>query len=145
MPLETSIHHKFHNPTLLTRALTLGGYANEKPGNKSQETLCTLGDAVLKAIIVEKLMQKYDDAGDITEKKKEIESRDNLTDVGRGFQVGNFLIMGKGEIKQKNNEQDDVLAETVEAIIGAIFLDAGYEQCKKVVLGWEGIREHFIG
>ena len=145
MPLEKSIHHKFHNPALLTQALTLGGYANENPGTQPQEVLCTLGDAVLKAIIVEKLMQKYDDAGDITEKKKDIESRDNLADVAGDFQVGDFLIMGKGEIKQKANKQDDVLAETVEAIIGAIFLDAGYEQCKKVVLGWEGIREHFIG
>ena len=143
MLLETSIHHKFHNPALLTRALTLGGFANENPGTQPQEVLCTLGDAVLKAIIVEKLMEKFDDAGDITEKKKDIESRDNLALVASGFDVGDFLIMGKGEIKQKVNKQDDVLAETLEAIIGAIFLDAGYEQCKKVVLGWKGINKFF--
>ena len=141
MSLEATIHHKFHNPELLNRALTLGGYANENPGTQPQEVLCTLGDAVLKAIIVEKLMQKFDDAGDITEKKKEIESRENLALVARGFGVGDSLIMGKGEIKQDANKQDDVLAETLEAIIGAIFLDAGYEQCKKVVLGWKGIKK----
>ncbi|MCK5024041.1 MAG: hypothetical protein KAR56_00325 [Thermoplasmata archaeon] len=87
MQLETSIHHEFHNSALLTRALTLGGYANENPGTQPQEVLCTLGDAVLKAIIVEKLMQKYDDAGDITQKKQDIESRENLTDVARDFRV----------------------------------------------------------
>ncbi|MCK5037555.1 MAG: ribonuclease III, partial [Thermoplasmata archaeon] len=113
MPLEKSIHHKFHNPDLLTRALTLGGYANENPDTLSQEVLCTLGDAVLKAIIVEALMKEHADAGDITRIKQGIESRENLAKVARSFNLGEYLKMGEGEKKQEAQEQDNVLAETL--------------------------------
>ncbi len=103
--LELDIGHIFIEKDFLNRALTTNGFANEinqqNPNSqptKSQDAFCTLGDAVLKLILVEHLIDKgYNKCGDITEEKKQAESRKTLAKIGKQLSIGRFLKMGTGE------------------------------------------------
>ena len=143
--LEMNLGHIFVDEKLLERALTTNGWANEHnkniPGSnhiQSQEAFCTLGDAVLKLILVDKLITKgTEDSGIITEKKKDAENRKTLSKISRKFNVDKFMKMGTGEKEHdKIYDNDDNLAETLEALIGAIYLDVGFDATKKVIMKW---------
>ena len=150
--LEKNIGYIFVDKTLLTRALTTKAYAlehaqknpelDDKP--EDQEILCTLGDSVLKLILVDRLIREGSNtAAIITDRKKEIEKRETLGVISRNLEVGDFIRMGVGEEKQKINEQQNTLAETLEAIIGAIYQDAGYEASKRIIMSWDGFEDFF--
>jgi ribonuclease-3 len=139
--LEMSLGHIFVNDKLLDRALTTNGWVNEhqKDSNhiQSQEALCTLGDAVLRLILVDKLVVKgIEDSGTITEDKKNAENRKTLSRISRKFNVGECMKIGEGEKEQKIYDNDKNLAETLEALIGAIYLDVGFDAAKKVIMKW---------
>lgn len=144
--LELNIGHIFIEKNLLDRALTTKGYVNEfkqqnpnSPPIQSQDAFCTLGDAVLKLILVDHLIKnkRYNKSREITEEKKQAESRKTLAKISRQLNIGHFLKMGTGEREHnKIYDNDDNLAETLEAIIGAIYLDIGFEASKKIILKW---------
>jgi len=140
--LEMNLGHIFVDKKFLERALTTNGWANEHnkniPSIQSQEAFCTLGDAVLKLILVDKLINKgIEDSGVITEEKKDAENRKTLSGISRKFNVGKFMKMGTGEKEHdKIYDNDDNLAETLEALIGAIYLDVGFDAAKKVIMKW---------
>lgn len=143
MPLQQTINHTFNDSALLERALTRKAYAIEQMHKnqpcKDQEVFRILGDAVLKAILVDLLMN----AGcrsreEITNRKKDLEKRPALAVIAREFGIGQHIKLGKGEVKQKANEEESVLAETLEAVVGAIYLDVGFDRTKNVVSKWFG-------
>ncbi len=144
--LELNIGHIFIKKDLLNRALTTNGRANEinqqNPNSQptlSQDAFCTLGDAVLKLILVDRLIEKkeYNKCGEITEKKKQAESRKTLAKISRRLNIGHFMRMGTGEKEHnKIDDNNDTLAETLEAIIGAIYLDIGFEASKRIIMKW---------
>jgi dsRNA-specific ribonuclease len=142
--LEKDIGHIFIDKKLLERALTTNGWVNEhgisgKDRIQSQETFCTLGDAVLKLILVNTLVvdKGIEDSGTITEEKKDAENRTALSRISRELNVGKFMIMGKSEREHdKIFDNDDNLAETLEALIGAIYLAVGFHAAKKVIMKW---------
>ncbi|HEY9207281.1 MAG TPA: ribonuclease III domain-containing protein [Candidatus Methanoperedens sp.] len=144
--LELNIGYIFIEKDLLNRALTTNGYANEfnqqnpnYPSIQSQDAFRTLGDAVLKLILVDHLIEnkKYNRCGEITEEKKQAENRKTLARISRKLDIGHFLKMGTGEREHdKIYDNDDNLAETLEAIIGAIYLDIGFEASKKIIMKW---------
>ena len=147
--LEMNLRHIFIDKELLERALTTNGWVNEHKQDpdrvQSQEAFSTLGDAVLKLIIVDKLIAKgIEDSGIITEDKKKAENRKTLARISREFNVGKFMKMGKSEREHdKIYENDDNLAETLEALIGAIYLDVGFDAAKKVIMTWSEF-ERFV-
>ncbi len=144
--LELNIGHIFIEKDLLNRALTTNGCANEfnqqnpnSPQIQSQDAFCTLGDAVLKLILVDRLIEdkKYNKCGEITEEKKQAENRETLAKISRQLNIGHFMRMGTGEREHdKIDDNDDNLAETLEAIIGAIYLDMGFEASKEIIMKW---------
>ena len=71
--------------------------------------------------------------GEITSRKKSLEREEGLADISKKLGIGAYLILGKGESKQKADEEPYVLAETFEAIIGAIYLDGGFLACKGII------------
>ncbi len=71
--------------------------------------------------------------GDITSRKKSLEREEGLADISKRLGIGAYLKLGKGESKQKADEEPYVLAETFEAVIGAIYLDGGFEACKGII------------
>jgi ribonuclease-3 len=139
--IEACLDYKFHNPKLLERALTRKAFANEQGqrgiASVDQEIFCTLGDAVLKTVLIDLLIRNGVTTPDmITRRKIELEREENLATIGRKIQIGPFIRLGKGEEKHNAGEQPYVLAETLEAIIGAIFLDGGYSIAEDRIKDW---------
>lgn len=141
MTLEEDIGYPFNDKGLLKRALTRKAYANElRQQNKEctdQEIFRTLGDAVLKTVLVDLLISKgLKTREEITNRKMELESEEGLSKISRDLGVGQHILLGLGEKRQKANEKQYVLSETLEAIIGAIYLDGGFNAAKKVISEW---------
>ena len=141
MTIEKNLCYFFSDKNLLNRALTRKAYALEKnqPNQccEDQEVFRTLGDAVLKAVLVDRLIESGSKTrGEITSKKRGLEREETLARISRDLDVGLFIKLGIGEEKQRANEEPKVLAETLEALIGAIYLDGGYERSKEVILKW---------
>ena len=144
MTIEESLGYTFSNKSLLERALTRKAYANElKQQNQEcddQEIYRTLGDAVLKTVLVDRLIASgYKTREEITNRKMELESEEGLAKISRMLGIGSSIRLGIGEKKQKANEKQYVLAETLEAIIGAIYLDGGYDASRETIIKWFGI------
>ena len=74
----------------------------------------------------------------ITDEKKDIENRDTLASISQELMIGDFMLMSNGEKNQHANRMPGPLAETLEAVIGAIFLDGGYDKTMKVITSWKG-------
>jgi ribonuclease-3 len=139
--IEERIAYSFLDENLLKRALTHKSLSNEERQKQNecedQDALRTLGDAVLKTILCDRLINSgYKTKGEITITKSAIENREFLAQLGRKFELSECILPGKGAEEQKHHEELSVIAETLEAIIGAIYLDQGFDVAKKVVSGW---------
>lgn len=143
--IEDCLQYTFKDHLLLERALTRKAFANEQLQrgifSQDQEIFCTLGDAVLKTVLIDLLIQDGISTPDmITRKKIELEREENLAHIARKIQIGPYIRLGRGESKHNAGEEPYVLAETLEAIIGAIFLDGGYYPAEERIKEWfEGI------
>ncbi len=141
MTIEKNIGYSFGDKNLLNRALIRKAYALEQKQRdincEDQEIFRTLGDAVLKAALVDLLIKSGCKTRDeITTQKKGLEREETLAKVGQNLSIGSFIKLGAGERKQMANEEPNVLAETLEALIGAIYLDGGYDASKEVITKW---------
>ena len=139
MPLEENLGYVFTNKSLLDRALTRKAYALEQrqqnKESEDQEIFRTLGDAVLKAVLIDLLIENGCSTRDeITSRKKNYEREEGLAEVSKRLGIGSALKLGKGEEKQKAQEEPYVLAETFEAVIGAVYLDGGFEATKRTIM-----------
>src|SRR5690554_3973142 len=129
--LEKRIGYKFKNPELLLNALTHSSYANENRGRISDnERLEFLGDAVLGLVIADYLYRLFEEhkEGDLTKIRASIVSEEPLSLIARDIGLGQFLLLGKGEANTGGRDRDSVLADAVEAVIGAVYLEAGINQ-----------------
>ena len=135
---ENNIDYSFNDVELLKKALTHSSYVTEHGLARTMcnERLEFLGDSVLEMIIREELFRRFpeEEEGFMTKLKSDIVRCQTLAQVARKINVGDNLYLGKGEIKAGSNDRDSILENAVEAIIGAVFLDGGFEQAKKVTL-----------
>lgn len=126
--LETILGHTFRNPALLQLALTHGsvGYENQRPQPDNQR-LEFLGDAVLQLSLSELLYQKFPhaDEGVLTKARAQLVSARALSRHARRINLGAHLRMGRGEEANGGRDRDSSLADALEAVVGAIYLDAG--------------------
>ena len=141
MTIEKILGYSFSDKNFLNRALTRKACALEQKQRnqrcEDQELFRTLGDAVLKAVLVDLLIKSGCKTRDeITSKKQELERKESLARISQDLGIGHFIKLGAGEKKQKANEEPYVLAETLEALIGAIYLDGGYDASKDVITKW---------
>ena len=138
--VEQNLGYIFLNKELLIRALTTKAFALEEKHKKyrkcdDQEVYCILGDAILKAILVELLMERgYNSRGTITQKKSELENRVNLGNFLQELGLASSIRFGVGEKKQNNDRNPSILGETLEALIAAVYLDKkSYEATKDLI------------
>ena len=134
--LETLLGHEFQSPDLLERALTHRSWAHEKMKGEADarvrtaenESLEFVGDSVLGLVIAEQLYTRHPGAaeGDLTLMKHRLVSMPTLARIASGMDLGTFLRMGRGEEQSGGREKPAILADTLEAIIGAVFFDSGY-------------------
>ncbi len=135
--LQSILKIKFRNKSLLNRALTHRSYLNEAgPGARDNERLEYLGDSVLALVVNEYLFKRFEKypEGDLAKIKSAVVSEATLFKVARELNLGSFLLMGRGEDLSGGRARPSILANTLEAVIGALYLDSGLKDCKKLVL-----------
>ncbi|MEW6525427.1 MAG: ribonuclease III [Spirochaetota bacterium] len=135
--LEKRLHFTFSNKSLLKRALTHRSYVNESSiPVKDNERLEYLGDSVLGLVVNEYLFKSFENypEGDLAKIKSAVVSEETLAKVANQMNLGDYLIMGRGEELTGGRYRQSILADALEAIIGAVYLDAGLTKSKKLVL-----------
>lgn len=129
--------YRFLDTQLLIQALTHSSYANEIDKSLSHnERLEFLGDAVLELCISKQLFKRYPDSreGKLTNLRAKLVSEPTLAQLARGIELQEHLLLGKGEESQGGRDRDAILADALESILGAIFLDGGFEKTQEVIL-----------
>jgi ribonuclease-3 len=127
------IRHAFADPTLLQRALT-----HRSAGSRNNERLEFLGDALVNLIVAEALYQRWPraDEGELTRARAQLVRESSLAGLARELELGDRLDLGPGELKSGGFRRDSILADAFEALVAAIYLDAGFEACRERVLAW---------
>ncbi len=136
-PLEEKLGIHFEGDPLALRVFVHRSYLNEHDdeGLASNERLEFLGDAVLELVATEYLYFTYPEKaeGDLTAIRSALVKREHLAKVGRELELGHFLLFSRGEEQSGGREKDYILANTVEALIGAIYRLKGYEVAKDFI------------
>lgn len=142
--LEQRIGYSFDDRSLLERALTTVSKANEMRGegeqlpyDQNQEALATLGDGVLRLLVVEWLiMQKnMNKKGPISKVTGDLVSRTHLGLLAEQLALEEFVIWGEGEFRREEwHRSTKMLAECLEALVGAVYLDGGIDRCREMLL-----------
>lgn len=134
--LQHCIHHRFAQVKLLETALTHSSFANEQEGNADNERLEFLGDAVLELCISEEGFKRFPCApeGQLTRIRSQLVKEKSLALIARDLKLDQYIQLGKGEELQGGRDRDALLADAFEALLGAIFLDGGFEAAKNTIL-----------
>ncbi|HUK48410.1 MAG TPA: ribonuclease III [Terriglobales bacterium] len=142
--LEEAISHTFSSPHLLERALTHSSQAREtemlRPGSGERvmdnEQLEFLGDAVLGLVTTEELFRRFPhfNEGQLSKLRAHLVSKNHLIHVAEYLQLGKYLRLGRGEEKSGGRNKAALLVDALEAVVGAVYLDAGLEPARALVL-----------
>jgi ribonuclease III len=135
--VETIVGHQFHSQDLLFQSLTHSSYSNEhslddsaRPPLPDNERLEFFGDAVIGLVVARTLMELFPDAceGRLSRWRSSLVSRKTLADIAIEMDLGDCILLGKGELRTGGAEKKSILAGTLEALVGALYLDAGIER-----------------
>lgn len=135
--LEKKIGYKFKDKSLMITALTHKTYAFEADTPlEYNERLEFFGDSILDFIVAEQLYKsnKYFSEGELTRRRSSQVNNNFLAEVAKKLDIGDFILLGKGEIKQNGSSNRSNLANTVEALIAAIYLDSDMKCVRKFIL-----------
>jgi ribonuclease-3 len=136
-PLEKRIGHKFRNSLLLAEALTHPSLRHEtKKQHFDNQRLEFLGDAVLQLVITEYLYESFsrEAEGHLTKLRSRLVSRESLKQHALALDLGQHLMLGRGEEASGGRNRDSTLADAFEALLGAIYLDSNLKTVRKVIL-----------
>jgi len=134
--LEAKLGYSFQNHQLLRHALTHSSYANEhKQGLTSNERLEFLGDSVLGMVVADHLYRAHPDMpeGELTRTRAALVCEDSLYEVARGLGLGDYLLLGKGEDAGGGRCRPSILADAVESVLAAVYLDGGIAQARRLI------------
>ena len=135
--LETAIGYRFHNIQLLQNALAHSSYANERWHNSllSNERLEFLGDSVLGMLVAEYLYRTFSDRpeGELTRMRADMVCEHTLATVANKIDLGTHLLLGHGEERLGGRSRESILADAVESVIAACFLDGGLDAAAQFV------------
>lgn len=131
--LTKSIGYSFQNTALLEQALSHRSFSR-----KNNERLEFLGDAILSVTIAQALYEQFPKAkeGQLSRLRALLVKGETLAELGREFNLGDFIKLGSGELKSGGFRRDSILADAVEAIIGAIHLDSDLATAQQTILSW---------
>jgi ribonuclease-3 len=132
--LQSLVGYEFRDATLLERALVHSSAATEG-AIESNQTLEFLGDAVLDLAVSEFLLRRHPDRaeGELTRMRASIVSAKGLAEAAGRLELGRWIRLGRGEARSGGGKKANILADTYEALIAAVFLDGGYEAARRVV------------
>jgi ribonuclease III len=131
LELEARLGHSFRNPALCETALTHTSWVNEagQPERSDNERLEFLGDAVVDLVVSDVLMRRFPDRreGDLSRARAALVSETGLAQVALAMELGRYILLGKGEERTGGRSRPSILANTLEALVGAIYIDAGFD------------------
>ena len=125
------IDYRFNDPALLSEALT-----HRSAGSFNNERLEFLGDSILSTVIAARLFERHPEAseGDMSRMRARLVRGSTLAEIAAGMELGRLVQMGEGERKSGGFRRSSILADTYEALLGAVFLDGGFDACRAVIL-----------
>ncbi len=128
--IEQKLGYKFRDEGLLTQALT-----HRSHGSPNNERLEFLGDSVLNCVIAHLLFERFTalTEGDLSRVRANMVNQQSLFDVASGLELGQYVMLGQGELQSGGSGRPSILADALEAIIGAVFLDAGFVAASGVI------------
>ena len=131
--VSKSIGYNFEQPALLQQALR-----HRSAGAPHNERLEFLGDSLVNLIVAESLFSHWPkaDEGALTRARANLVRESSLAAIARQLDIGDNIVLGTGEMKTGGHRRDSILADTLEAIIAAIYLDSNFETCRTTVLPW---------
>jgi ribonuclease III len=136
-PLEKKLDLKFKNKDLLIQALTHRSYLNENPNFylAHNERMEFLGDAVLELAVTEYLYKEFpkESEGELTTWRAALVNADSLSQIAKELDFNGYLLLSRGEAKDTGKARDYILANCLEAFIGALYLDQGYKKAKEFI------------
>jgi ribonuclease-3 len=129
--LSQKLDYQFRDESLLRQALS-----HRSVGAVNYERLEFLGDSILNFVVAEQLFHKFpdEDEGSLSRMRASIVRGETLAQIGKELCISDHLIMGPGELRSGGFRRASILADAVEALIGAVYLDAGHEEAKQLVL-----------
>jgi ribonuclease-3 len=135
--LSSGFHYTFKDPGLLTVALT-----HRSADRQHNERLEFLGDAIIGFLVAEWLYGRFPaaDEGQLTRTRAALVNRETLAAMARQLELGGVIALGEGELKSGGWRRDSILANALEAVLGAIYLDGGLDAAREVLLKWYGSR-----
>lgn len=130
-----ALGYRFVDQNLLTLALAHRSWCAEHPGSESNERLEFLGDAVLDLAIADLLFGNEPDQreGSLAKARAEVVSETSLAGLARSLDLGGLVRLGKGEEQSRGRDKDSILADSLEAVIGAMYLDGGWKVARSVI------------
>ena len=131
--LQARIGYRFKDTELLERALT-----HRSRGTQNYERLEFLGDSILGFVVAEQLFKLFSDVreGRLSRIRSSLVRRETLAAVAREMNLSDYLIMGEGELKSGGFNRESILADVVESMIAAIYLDAGMDKAREIIHAW---------
>lgn len=135
--LQNQLGYNFKNEEVLNEALTHRSFLNENSNWKlpNNERLEFLGDAVIELVVTEELFNRYPDKeeGWMTSVRAALVNYVMLAEVARAIGIEKFILLSRGELKDTGRARDVILANAIEAVIGAVYMDGGYAPVKKLI------------
>ena len=140
--LQTALGHRFRHPALLEQALTHSSHAHEieardaSAGVRDNEQLELLGDAVLGFVTSQELFQRFPQyqEGQLSKLRAHLVSARHLVQVAEGLELGRYLRLGRGEEKSGGRAKHALLVNALEAVLAALYLDAGMERVRELIV-----------
>jgi len=135
--IETVLGHSFNDPSHLLNALTRRSFwlENRETCSEHNERLEFLGDAVLGLVVADVLYQEFpeDEEGELQKKRASLVNRSALAQLMRQLDLAPYIRMGRGDEMSGCRDRDSILADTLEALVAAVYLDGGYRDAKKMI------------
>ncbi len=124
------IPYSFNDPELLALALS-----HRSVGRLNNERLEFLGDSILNFVVSARLfdLRKQNDEGDLSRLRARVVRGETLAELAVGLKLGDYIKLGEGELRSGGFKRNSILADTLEAVLGAIYLDGGFESCEKAI------------
>jgi ribonuclease-3 len=146
LKFQEIIEYSFNNLEVLITALTHKSYTSQIGQRSCNERMEFLGDSILSATVAETLYIRYPeyDEGQLSQLKAQIVSAPNLSVWAQEISLGNYILLGKGDDTKESRERESLLCDVFEAIVGAIYLDAGFEEAKKFILKFLDSKKEII-
>jgi ribonuclease-3 len=144
--LQKIIEYKFNNLELLIIALTHKSYAAEAGIESYNERMEFLGDSILSAIVAETLYDRYpcESEGRLSQFKAQIVSASGLSAWAKEINLGDYIFLGKSEDTQEARLREGLLCDVFEAVVGAIYLDGGFENARNFVLKFLDVQKKIV-